>query len=76
MKKPISPKHSAHLMLLFEYFVFLLSPEDSSDLPDFVKRQQTTRFDGRLHGAIKIFFWIGLAVFFWIGLLALLRISA
>lgn len=64
-------KQSAnYIMLLFKYFVFLVSPEDSSELPDFVKRRQPSRFDGRLHGAVKIFFWIGFAVFFWIGLVS------
>lgn len=61
-------------MLLFDYVVFLLSPEDSSELPDFVKRRPASRFDSRFHGAMKIFFWIGFTAFFWIGLLFLFRI--
>jgi len=61
-------------MLLVDYIVFLLSPEDSSDLPDSAKRHPVSRFDSRFHGAMKIFFWIGFTAFFWIGLLFLFRI--
>jgi hypothetical protein len=60
--------------LLFDYVVFLLSPEDSTEsaLPP-VNRRRTARFDTRFHGAMKIFFWIGFAVCFWFGLLFFFR---
>ncbi|OGR17131.1 MAG: hypothetical protein A2X81_08585 [Desulfobacterales bacterium GWB2_56_26] len=71
----ISPQQSTGFFrLLFDYVVFLLSPEDSSDLPDLVKRQPASRFDSRFHGAMKIFFWLGFTAFFWIGLVLLFRI--
>jgi hypothetical protein len=63
MKKKIpffnqSPKS---FMVFFDFFVFLLSPEDSTGA---VKGRRIARFDTPVSGAIKIFFWIGFAVFF------------
>lgn len=65
-------------MILIDYLIFLLSPEDSSDRPiEPGRNQKMARFDNRFHGAVKIFFWIGVTVGFWIGLLLFLqRISA
>lgn len=62
------------LALLFDYVVFLLSPEDSTEgALSPVNRRRTARFDNRFHGAIKIFFWIGLTLCFWFGLLFFFR---
>ncbi len=60
--------------LLIDYVVFLLSPEDSTESAfSPVNRRRTARFDNCFHGAMKIFFWIGLAVSFWFSLLFFFR---
>ena len=61
-------------MIIIDFLLFLLSPEDSSDGPIRVgKGQKLARFDNRFYGALKIFFWIGATVAFWIGLLLFLQ---
>jgi hypothetical protein len=52
-------------LIFFDFLVFLLSPEDSTDrTASTMKGPPIARFDNHCCGAIKIFFWIGFAVFF------------
>ncbi len=61
-------------MMIIDFFLFLFSPEDSSDNLTYVRKsEKLARFDNRFYGGLKIFFWIGVTVAFWIGLLLFLQ---
>lgn len=61
-------------MMIIDFFIFLLSPEDSSDSLTYDREsKKSARFDNRFYGGLKIFFWIELTVAFWIGLLLFLQ---
>jgi hypothetical protein len=67
MKKliPFFNQLADSFVVFFDFFVFLLSPEDSTGrAASTVKGRRIARFDNHFCGAIKIFFWIGFAVFF------------
>ena len=54
------------------FFVFLMTPEDSSTGGGHQYRHPQAAFDNHLCGAIKIVFWIAVVVMFW-SILPLLR---
>lgn len=54
--------------LAVEFLLFLLEPEDTGKTAAlYGRRQRHTRFDNRLGGTIKIFFWVGITMLFWGG---------
>lgn len=56
---------------LGQFFVFLLTPEDSSANGSHQKGKDQSAFDNRWCGAIKIAFWLTVVVGFW-GILPML----
>jgi len=54
--------------LAAEFLLFLLEPEDTGKTTAvYGRRQRRTRFDNRLGGTIKIFFWLGVTILVWGG---------
>lgn len=52
---------------IIDFLVFLLRPEDTSTAAmPFDRQHRDCRFDNRIGGAIKIFFWLVTTILFWI----------
>lgn len=59
---------------IWQFFVFLLTPEDSSTGGYSQYRDTRAFLNNRICGAIKIVFWISVAVAFWSFLPLLCRV--
>jgi hypothetical protein len=59
-----------------QFLLFLLQPEDTSEIRPPGKAEKSARFDGRIFGAIKIFFWIGVVALVSAGLPVMIKIIA